>query len=121
MRISLVIAFALAIVAVPAVSVADSGFRCANGRLVSVGDRMREVQIRCGDPDAINQRIERRRIKQQVTKWVDNVAVTYVEEREVEVPIEEWTYDLGRNAFIRYVMFETGRVIDVATGGYGVK
>jgi hypothetical protein len=80
---------------------------------------MNEVRVRCGEPDAISQRIERRRIKQQVTRWVDNVAVTHVEEREVEVPVDEWTYDLGRNAFMRYVLFEAGRVVDVATGGYG--
>lgn len=121
MRISLVLAFALGVAAVPATSVADSGFRCANGRLISVGDRMNEVRTLCGDPDAISQRIERRRIKQQVTKWVNNVAVSYVEEREVEVPIDEWTYDLGRNVFIRYVLFDAGRVVEVATGRYGMK
>jgi hypothetical protein len=119
MRRSFVLAFALAVLAMPAPSLADSGFRCANGRLVLVGDRMNEVRVRCGEPDAISQRIERRRIKQQVTRWVDNVAVTHVEEREVEVPVDEWTYDLGRNAFMRYVLFEAGRVVDVATGGYG--
>jgi hypothetical protein len=121
MRISLVLVFALTVAAVPATSIADSGFRCANGRLISVGDRTNEVRSLCGDPDAISQRIERRRIKQQVTKWVNNVAVSYVEEREVEVPIDEWTYDLGRNVFIRYVLFEAGRVVEVVTGRYGMK
>jgi hypothetical protein len=121
MRISLVPAFVLAVLMVPAVATADGGFRCATGRLVSVGDRMSQVRARCGEPDAIHQRIERRRIKYYVTRWVDNVAQTYVEEREVEVPIDEWTYDLGRESFVRYVLFDAGQVVDVATGGYGSK
>lgn len=121
MRISLAFAFCLAVAVAPARTRADSGFRCANGRLVSVGDRMSQVRSRCGEPDAISQRIERRRIKYYVTRWVDNVAQTYVEEREVEVPIDEWTYDLGRQSFVRYVLFDAGQVVDVATGGYGSK
>ncbi len=121
MRISLAFAFVLAVLMVPAVATADSGFRCANGRLVSVGDRMGDVRSRCGEPDAVSQRIERRRIKYYVTRWVGGVAETYVEEREVEVPIDEWTYDLGRQSFIRYVLFDAGQVVDVATGGYGSK
>ena len=77
---------------------ADDGFRCGNGRLVSVGDGMKQVRDRVG-----------------------NVEESVVEEREVDVLLDEWTYDLGPGAFIRYVTFESGRVIGIATGDYGRK
>jgi hypothetical protein len=98
---------------------ADEGFRCATGRLVSLGDRMNEVQNRCGDPDAVSTRVEKRRVKYQVSRWIHGVLETVVEEREVEVPIDEWTYDMGPRAFVRYVLFENGAVTNVKTGGYG--
>ena len=100
---------------------ADTGFRCGTGRLVSLGDRAGEVLDRCGEPDAVTQRVERRKIKHRFTRWVGNVQESVVEEREIEVPIEEWTYDLGRLALVRYVSFENGYIIHVTTGKYGTK
>jgi hypothetical protein len=37
----------------------------------------------------------------------------------VTVAIEVWTYDFGRNRFLRFVRFEDGKVTAVETGGYG--
>jgi hypothetical protein len=119
MRISLfVIAFALGLASTAR---ADSGFRCQSGRLVSVGDRMGEVLDRCGEPDAVIQRIEKRKVKHKITRWVGDIEESVVEEQEIDVPIDEWAYDLGRYAFTRYVVFENGQVINVATGKYGTK
>lgn len=100
---------------------ADDGFRCSNGRLVSVGDGMKQVRDRCGDPDYVTTRIERRKVKHRYTRWVGNVQESVVEEQEIEVPIDEWTYDLGPAMFIRYVTFEGGHVVNVTTGEYGHK
>lgn len=100
---------------------ADEGFRCKSGRLVLVGARIPEVRDRCGEPDAISSRVEKRKIKHKFTRWVGNVQESVIEEEEVEVPLDEWTYDMGPNAFVRYVLFENGAVIDVTTGGYGRK
>jgi len=119
MRISL--ALLLVACAASAPAYADDGFRCRTGRLVSLGDRMHEVQSRCGDPDAVSTRVEKRRVKHRYTRWVGPVQESVVEEVEVEVPLDEWTYDLGPQSFVRYVLFENGAVIDVATGGYGRK
>jgi hypothetical protein len=41
------------------------------------------------------------------------------EEQVVQVPVDEWTYDLGPERFIRFVDFENQRVVRVTTGGYG--
>ncbi len=100
---------------------ADDGFRCGTGRLVSVGDGTYEVREQCGDPDAVSTRIEKRRVKYRVSRWINGVQEAVIEEREVDVPIEAWTYDLGPRAFIRYVFFENGVVVNVATGRYGSK
>jgi hypothetical protein len=119
MRISLALLSMAFTLAWSASASADSGFRCKTGRLVSVGDRMGDVHNRCGEPDATSTRVEKRKVKHKYTRWVGNVQESVVEEVEVEVPLDEWTYDLGSNAFIRYVTFENGQVIDIATGGYG--
>jgi hypothetical protein len=41
------------------------------------------------------------------------------EEREVEILVDEWTYDFGSDRFVRYVAFENARVVGVTTGAYG--
>lgn len=121
MRISLCLLPLLFVLLMPAAVRADSGFRCKSGRLVSVGDRLGDVRNRCGEPDLATQRIEKRAIKHRYTRRLGNVEESVVEEQEIEVPIDEWTYDLGPGSFVRYVIFENGQVIDVATGGYGKK
>ncbi len=121
MRISLALVSLLCTLAGSSTVRADDGFRCRTGRLVRVGDRMGEVQNRCGEPDAVSTRIEKRKVKHRYSRWVGGVEESIVEEVEVEVPLDEWTYDLGPQAFIRYVVFENGAVINVTTGGYGRK
>jgi hypothetical protein len=121
MRISaLLFAFAMAL-GLASTARADSGFRCGTGRLVSVGDRMGEVLDRCGEPDAVIQRVEKRKVKHKVTRRVGNVEESFIEEQEIDVPVDEWAYDLGRYVFVRYVVFENGQVVNVATGHYGNK
>jgi hypothetical protein len=115
MRISL----ALLLVMLAAPALADDGFRCKTGRLVSVGDRMSVVVDRCGEPDAVVERVEKRKVKHRFTRRVGDVEESVVEEQEVEIPIAEWTYDMGPQSFTRYVIFEAGAVVNVATGQYG--
>jgi hypothetical protein len=99
---------------------ADSGFRCPSGRLVTTGDQMAEVQNKCGEPDAVTQRTEKRKIKVKVRHWISpTVSEEISEEREIDVLVDEWTYDFGSNRFLRFVDFEDARVVGVSTGGYG--
>ena len=117
MRILLALPLLLVITAAPAV--ADSGFRCRTGRLVSLGDRMSDVLDRCGEPDAVAERIEKRKVKHKITRRIGNVEESVTEEEEVDIPITEWTYDMGPRAFTRYVVFEASAVVNVSTGEYG--
>ena len=100
---------------------ADSGFRCESGRLIFTGDHMYEVRQKCGDPDMVTQRLEKRKVTQKVRRWIAGVAEEVDEEREVDVLIDEWVFDLGPQRFIRIVSFEDSRVTCVNTGNYGSK
>ncbi len=103
----------------PGTAAADDGFRCGSGRLVSSGDNMHEVLNKCGDPDSAGQRVEKRTRKERVRRWVGGVSEEITEEREVEVVLDEWVYDLGPRRFIRTVTFENGRVVYVEAGQKG--
>jgi hypothetical protein len=77
---------------------ANDGLRCKEERLVNEGDRMSEVRALCGEPDGAFHRVEKHGIQ-----------------------IDEWTYDLGPESFIRTVIFKNGRVVDIVAGPYGGK
>jgi hypothetical protein len=100
---------------------ADS-FSC-NNRIASSGDTTYEVRAICGAPDAAARHVEFRTVRIPAACGVRDRhgrCLGYVE-HTVEVIIDEWTYDFGRNRFIQYVMFEQGRLVRVSSGGYGHK
>jgi hypothetical protein len=99
---------------------ADDGFRCGK-YLVGEGDHMLEVRKKCGEPDFVSQRTEKRKVKAKVLRWVDGQLIEVGEEQTVEVLIDEWTYDLGPRRFVRFVDFENSRVARVTTGDYGTR
>ncbi|MEA2697913.1 MAG: hypothetical protein QOI66_2184 [Myxococcales bacterium] len=109
---------AAALVAGPAAR-ADDGFRCESGRLVKVGDRTYDVQSKCGDPDQVVQRTEKRTVRHKVRRWVNGVWEEVTEEQEVDVLVDEWTYDMGPQRLIRRLFFENDRLFRVSTGNRG--
>ena len=90
-------------------------------RLVEEGDRPPEVQNRCGDPDTADTREEHRTLRKTVWTYVDGVPIGKEVEYTVCVMIDEWTYDLGPNRFVRHLIFEDGRLIRVWTADRGNK
>lgn len=102
----------------PSAVAETASLRCGN-RLVSGGDHMYDVSKKCGAPDFVTQRRETRKVKHKVRRWNGLEMETVAEEREVEVIIDEWTYDLGASQFVRYVTFEEGRVVAIRLGDYG--
>lgn len=98
----------------------QSGFRCpTTGRLISVGASTYEVRTRCREPDEARSTIELRTIRERVRRWVNGVAQEVEVERTVEVPVDEWTYDFGRERFIKLLRFEHGRLLSVGEGAKG--
>jgi hypothetical protein len=91
---------------VPKASASDT-LRCGN-RLVSIGNTKAEVLIKCGSP-------------QWKDAWTDTVINNpdTVGAVRVNIDRERWIYDLGRHSFMRFLLFENGRLVKITTGDYG--
>jgi hypothetical protein len=87
-----------------------SAMRCGN-QLVLIGDRHYDVLGKCGEPDAREERPEKRYFR----VFREGRFFEVLE----EVTVEEWTYNLGPNMFIRILRFENGRLVEIETGEYG--
>lgn len=101
----------LSIVLLPALLVLSGtdahAFQCGD-RLVYAGETMAAVIAKCGDPAAKLSRVE------TITERTDTAAKRYT-----SMVIDEWTYNLGPDAFMRYLRFENGTLIEIQAGDYG--
>jgi hypothetical protein len=79
-------------------------FRCPNGAIISVNDRLSTVTLRCDAPTSVS--------KRSVTRGFVSGYYDVVE-------IEEWMYDLGPSLFVYYLTFENGVLVRIESGGYG--
>src|SRR5512138_79997 len=81
-------------------------FRCGN-RVITQGDPADKVLQFCGSPVSTQTRHAER-------PYIDELGRSYLYRGLVEeVLIEEWTYNLGPNQFMRLVRIENGRVVEV--------
>lgn len=96
-----------------------------SGRIASTGDTRYEVKAICGEPDDAAQRVEYRTLSGRVagpcSREGGKLRCSQTREHVVEVVIDEWLYDFGKNRFIEHLTFEQGRLLSVRTGGYGHK
>jgi len=97
------------------------GLRCS-GRIMSIGDTKSQVIDKCGEPDHIES-WEEERIKKDHYYSYDHYR-SYEGYREPflvkeYVRIEEWTYNRGPTTFIRYLLFEKGRLKKINLGDKG--
>lgn len=101
------------------------GMYCGS-RLVSRGDSLYQVRSTCGEPDDAQHRVETRTVRTRArvpcarTESASGKCSTEVE-RSTDVVIDEWTYDQGRQRFIRVLTFVDGKLWRVETGGYGTR
>jgi hypothetical protein len=95
-----------------------SDFRCGS-KTISIGDRQYDILNKCGEPSHIDTR-EEVRIKRYFwplgTEMGWNQWQPFAKEL---VTVEEWEYNLGPTRFIRYLQFESGRLISITEGDYG--
>jgi len=89
------------------VAAASDTLRCGN-RLVSVGDNKAEVLIKCGAPAWKDTWTER---------LINNVNTPG--ELRVNIDRERWVYNFGRHSFLRFLLFQNGRLVKIDTGDYG--
>ena len=79
-------------------------FRCPNGSIVSTGDSISEVMVKCDPPT--------NKIKRTDSEETVRGRVRYVE-------VEEWTYNEGPHTLVHYLTFRNGILIEVKTGTFG--
>ncbi|GFM83268.1 hypothetical protein PSCICN_39600 [Pseudomonas cichorii] len=84
--------------ALAATSAQASTLRCGS-QLISTGDRLFEVQQKCGAP-----------VSQEVVGSKETYSSNY--RRSEEVRIEEWVYGPD-NGMYRYLRFEGGRLVRI--------
>lgn len=89
--------------------VVPPGKQKCNLDIFSLGTSSAEIALQCGEPDWKERRFE------TVTGRIPGGR------EAVTVSIDEWTYDLGANQFIRILTFRNGNLIDVRTGGRGFR
>lgn len=77
-------------------------------QIVTIGDLKTDVLAKCGEPTwkDVHQEEFKERLETGLT-------------RSVFVNVEEWTYNLGTNRFVRILTFRNGKLADIKTGGYG--
>ena len=96
-----------------------AAFRCG-GRLVELDQTTLDVLDRCGRPDHVDY-WEEGSAATHFARWYDYEKDRYMAPESAKGPLrlERWTYDLGPNKFIRYLLFENGRLVKIETGEKG--
>jgi hypothetical protein len=82
-------------------------YRCAD-TVISVGDTSGELIIKCGEPDWKQSHAE------EIIETIDKDS-----KRKIIISVDEWTYNLGPDRFMRIFKLRDGKVVDVRSGGYG--
>ncbi len=101
--------------------------RCGHS-LVQPGDRKSYVYEICGEPDDIDSHYERRGNQNYAdvrrnnfgqNRRIPNNSFNFGQSnyREIEVLVEEWTYDFGSAKLRKLLRFENGRLIEVENLG----
>jgi hypothetical protein len=96
--------------------------RCGHA-LVQVGDRKHDVVKKCGKPDAIDEHSEVRAVQNSATiaSGYSNNALKFGQRYygQIDISVEEWTYDFGRSRFQQLLRFENGVLTDITELGRG--
>jgi Protein of unknown function (DUF2845) len=93
---------------------ADDTMRCGS-RLVSEGDGKDKVMALCGEPTRVS-------FEGVIGGWryTDGpYDYSYIGPGYTEVPVELWTYNLGRNKLLRKLRFVGDELVEIWTDGYG--
>lgn len=90
-------------------------FYCGN-LLVDEGDYKLQVLEKCGQPNYQESRVEYRSIALRGS-GINQPGLDIVQ--QVQVNIDEWTYDFGPHDFMQKLYFENGRLLNIQSLGYG--
>lgn len=100
----------------------EGNMRCGSA-IVRDGMKRAEVREKCGEPTDQSSRFVLKYLKQsekQIDERNEQQVEEAIEKGTVErVEIEEWFYNFGPNRMTRTVVFESGNLIRIETGGKG--
>jgi hypothetical protein len=92
------------VIVVAVTDVFADNFRCPNGSIVTSGDSISEVMVKCDAPS--------NRIKRTDSDETIRGRIRYIE-------VEEWTYNEGPHTLVHYLTFRNGVLTEVKTGTFG--
>lgn len=94
-------ALALLLLSIPA---SADAMRCKNA-LITEGDSTAEMQLKCGEP----------MLREELSRNEENQFGNLVQVKYGE----RWTYNFGKNEFMRFVTVRNGVVTDIENGPRG--
>ena len=89
-------------------------FRCPNGTLIRVNDKLTTVVMKCDPPTMATKRYITG-IRPGYPWSADGGYYGYYE----KIEIEEWIYNLGPTSFLMYLTFTNGVLTGIESGDYG--
>jgi hypothetical protein len=87
-------------------------FRCPNGAIISINDKLVDVMMRCDPPTSVTTRLLTRSVGYVYTA-VGSAPYFETIERE------EWVYNQGPASFVYFLTFDNGILTRIQSGGYG--
>ncbi len=82
--------------------------RCGT-RVVSKGDHKTTVRIKCGEPDAVDERVIYRTLRLTHQPYGEKIVVP--------IEVEEWIYNFGPRRLMRQLWFENGKLVRIRSLG----
>jgi len=95
---------------------APAGAFYCGSNLVLEGDYAPQVLQKCGEPNYRQSRVEFRSVVLRGS-GVQQPGLDIV--NQVQVNIDEWTYDFGTHRFMEALYFENGRLLSIKDLSYG--
>ncbi len=84
-------------------------FRCPNGTLVRINEKLATVMMKCDPPTSATHR--------NVAAYPSPYPLFIV--YYVPADTDEWVYNLGPTSFMMYLTFTNGVLTNIESGGYG--
>ena len=98
------------VISFPVLSAFADNFRCPNGKIVSTGDSISTVAVKCDPPAGMFKREEP---TDSEFRRMDGRTGT----RSVYIEVEEWTYNQG-SSLLHTLIFRNGILSEVRTGSF---
>ena len=100
--------------AMPGVTLAVDSMRCGS-RLARIGDGKDKVRTFCGEPSAVSFEGVLSRPNYTYGPYDYN----YFGPSWIDVPVETWTYNFGRNKLLRKLRFVGDELVNIETDEHG--